>query len=379
MTQQPTNIGVVRLARDSRRLLVLPVLAIFVGFAGAAASRLVTGPVSIALAVAGLLVAVVGGYLGAWLLSFRLEIEVGALRVRWLGGERRYQLVRGTLTRVVTRGPGAAALRPRLGVLGLGLGPAILRGEEHVELLRLGDRDSMVLVPTDRGRLAITAAVEQELLDALATAVLRQRELDAARGAAAAAAPAQPVSLPEIGAAPPPADVSPTRVLTGIERRLLESRLAAEREATRAAAEAERREAAGVGGRGGRASAANAAPAAAPITMAARARQRRASQWQRPSWLALPAWMTRWPRLLDAIPIVAPLVVAAGAWIVLVAGGRLAGPDPEARYLVMVLALTGPLAAAAVFIARSWQPRLTGLISWSALAAQVLLARALIN
>ncbi len=375
MAKPSTVVGTVRLARDARRLLALPLLAILAGLAAAGASRLIEDPLGIAVAAAGLLVAGIGIYLAAWLFSFRLEVEAGAVRVRWLGGQRRYQLVRGQLTRVVTRGPGAAALRPRLGVLGLGLGPAILRAEEHVELLRLASRDSMILIPTDRGRLAIAAAVEQELLDALVTAVRRQQELEAAERAQRAVA----FPAPAAPATPTVPDVQPTRIMTGIERALLEERLAAERAAAQAAALVERRGAAHAG--------IAASPPASPepgLVMSApatvrSARTRARTQWQRPGWLALPAWMTRSPRLLGAVPIVAPLLVAAVAWIAATAQQRISGPSPEARYLIMALALTGPVAAFAVFVARSWQPRLTGLVSWSALAAQVLLARALIS
>lgn len=379
MAQQSTVIGVVRLARDPRQLLVLPLITILAGLAGAAASRLVEGPLGIAAAVAGLLVAAGGIYLAAWLFSFRLEVEAGALHVRWLGGERRYRLVQGQLTRVVIRGAGAVALRPHLGVLGTGLGPAVLRGEEQVELLWLAHRDSMILVPTDRGRLAIAAAVEQELLDALAAAVRRPQELDAVRRAAAQASPLPPSLAQVPSASPAVVGVPPTRVLTGIERALLEERLAAERAAALAAAEAERRGAveAGVAGR---APTREVEPVTAvPAVVARTARQRTRTEWQRPRWLGLPAWMTRSPRLLDALPIVAPLIVAAAASIAAVAEGWMSRPYPETRYLIMVLALTGPLAALAALVARSWQPRLTGLVSWSALAAQALLARALIS
>lgn len=382
MAQQSTVIGVVRLARDPRRLLVLPLITILTGLAGAAASRLVEGPLGIAAAVAGLLVAAGGTYLAAWLFSFRLEVEAGALHVRWLGGERRYRLVQGQLTRIVIRGAGAAALRPHLGVLGTGLGPAVLRGEEQVELLWLAHRDSMILVPTDRGRLAIAAAVEQELLDALAAAVRRPQELDAARRAAAQASPLPP-SLAQVPSASPAVVGAPrTRVLTGIERALLEERLAAERAAALAAAEAERRGAVEAG-MAGRAPTREAEPETAVTAVTAvtarTARQRTRTQWQRPRWLGLPAWMTRSPRLLDALPIVAPLIVAAAASIAAAAEGWMSRPYPETRYLIMVLALTGPLAALAALVARSWQPRLTGLVSWSALAAQALLARALVS
>lgn len=377
MAKQSTVIAAVRLARDPRRLLERPGLAIVAGIGGATTSRLVEGPLGIALGVAGLLVAVAGVYLAAWLFSFRLEAEAGVLRIRWLGGERRYQLVRGQLTRVVIRGGGAAALRPRLGILGMGLGPAVLRGEERIEILRLAHLDSMILVPTDRGRLAIAAAVEQELLDALAAAVRRQQELDAIQRTAAQASP-PPASSAQVAFGSPAAGIAPTRFLTGIERALLEERHAAEQAAALAVAEAEER-GAFEAGMAGRATTIGADPVTAAATVAPRtARQRTRTQWQRPSWLALPVWMTLSPRLLEVLPIVVPLIVAAGAWVAATVQGRMNVPYPEARYLILALVLTGPLAALAALVTRSWQPRLAALVSVSALAAQVLLARALI-
>ena len=374
MAKQSTVIAAVRLARDPRRLLALPSLAVVAGVGGAVASRLVEGLLGIALGVAGVLVVVVGIYLAAWLFSFRLEAEAGVLRVRWLGGGRRYHLVRGQLTRVVVRGDGAAPLRPRLGILGMGLGPAVLRGEERVELLRLAHRDSMILVPTHRGRLAIAAVVEQELLDAMAAAVRRQQELDATQRTVAQASP--PAARPtQVAFGSPAASVAQPRILTGIERALLAERRAAEEAAALAAAETELRTAVETG-MPARAPAIRAEPLTA--VAAGTARQRARTQWHRPDWLALPAWMTQRPRLLDVLPIVVPLIVAAGAWIAATAQGRMGGTYPEARYLVMALALTGPLAALAALLTRSWQPRLAGLVSVSALAAQVLLARALI-
>jgi hypothetical protein len=46
------------------------------------------------------LFAVVAAYLVALVSSYRLMVEPGVLRLRWLGGERSYRLVRGSVTRV---------------------------------------------------------------------------------------------------------------------------------------------------------------------------------------------------------------------------------------------------------------------------------------
>jgi len=373
---QSIVVGEIRLQRDSLRLLGLPVLVIAGGAAGAASAVLISGPLGIAVAAAGLLVAIGGIYLAAWHMSFRLIVEAGGLEIRWLGGRRRYRLVRGQLTRVVLRGEGAAALRPRLGVLGMGLGPALLRGEEHIQLLRLASPDSMILVPTDHGRLALTAIVEQELLEALTAAVRRQQEIAAAAARTAAMAPAPAAVAAD---REPAAGAGPSRMLTGIERALLEERLAAERAAARAAAEAERQEAAKAGAAPSLpARGAGVTAVAADETSVSAARRRTRTQWQRPGWLALPPVLARSPRVLAAIPVFVPLLVAGAAWVVADAAGRLTGPSPEARYLLMALALSGPLAALAVFVTRTWQPRLAGLVSWSAIAAQILVVRALI-
>ena len=80
---------------------------------------------------AGLVVAALSLYLAVMLLSVRLDVEVATLRLRWMGGERRYTLVRGAVTRVPLHGPEAARLRPRFGALGWGLGKARLRGDEQ--------------------------------------------------------------------------------------------------------------------------------------------------------------------------------------------------------------------------------------------------------
>jgi hypothetical protein len=66
-------------------------------------------------------------------------------------------------------------------------------------------------------------------------------------------------------------------------------------------------------------------------------------------------------------------------WIVALVSGRLDVPFPEARYLAVTFVLSGPVTAVGMLVARAWQPRLRGLVACSALAAQVLLVRALIG
>jgi hypothetical protein len=169
-----TAIGSVRLARAPARLLAGPVAVGLVGGIVSVIGFLVGGPLGVSLLTAGVIVLVVAIYLAALVLSIRLEVEAGSLLLRWLGGKRRYGLVRGSVTRVAVRGSGAARLRTSLGLLGWGIGRATLRGEEQIQLIRLAPTASMILIPTDQGRLAIAAAADDELLGVLAHAARLQ-------------------------------------------------------------------------------------------------------------------------------------------------------------------------------------------------------------
>ncbi|MGH2401542.1 MAG: hypothetical protein ACRDE6_02425, partial [Candidatus Limnocylindria bacterium] len=233
MSDRVEPIARIRLSRSLLRLLALPLIAIFAGAAAIAAGLLavpgIAGPI-----VAGLGGVVVLGSLvaAAVLLSIRLEVEESAVRLHWLGGGRTYGLVPGPVTRVRFRGENPSRLRGSPRFLPWQLGSAVLRDEESIEAVRLAPTSTAILVPTERGRLAIAAADEDVLLEALSRAArARQRLEELTREA-------PPVAQPE------PEPERPTRVevdpalMTGIERALYERRLAEEREAEeRAAAE----------------------------------------------------------------------------------------------------------------------------------------------
>lgn len=373
MSEMSTQITFVRLARDRLRLFVGPMAFVLLSAAAVAGGLLLRGPTGIVLVALGGLAALVAAYLAALVTSYRLLVEPGTLTLKWLGGERRYRLVRGSVTRVAVKGPGAAALHPRFGSLGWAVGPAVLRGGESIELIRLSNRPPLIVAPTDRGRLAIAAAVESDLLAAMTHAVRLQERLDevaARRAAPVVEAPLRPVAP----AAP--------RVLTGIERTLIEQRLAAERAAAQAAAEAERAGAAAAILSEAPSPVAVAEPAmtaaveAAPLpAVVARARRRRErSQWQRPAWLAVPGPAT----VVAALPIALPLMWAGIAWTAVAVTGRPSLPVDESRILLTALVLVGPLGAAAAVIARTWYPRLGGLVMASSVAALAILTRTIL-
>ncbi|MDQ2853476.1 MAG: hypothetical protein M3R32_01305 [Chloroflexota bacterium] len=415
MAELRTQITTVRLARDRVRLSFVPATLVLLAAAAVAGGLEVRGPGGISLIVLGAIVALVAAYLAALVSSYRLLVEPGALKLYWLGGVRTYRLVRGSVTRVAVRGREGAALRPRFGALGWAVGPATLRRETPIELVRLSVRPALIMVPTDRGRLAIAAAVESELLAALASAVRLQERLDqigSRRGMGANVlalpGPAQPAALaattPLI--APPPSVVAPPqvmtppsvappppaapRVLTGIERTLIEQRLAVERAAARAAAEAGLPappvEAVpepvavtpSVVAQPAEEATAPMAPveAVAPIApvAATAARRPRRARRRRPAWLGMPGAAS----LAAALPILLPLIGAVVAWVAITASGRPALPTGEARLLLAGLALVGPVGAVAGLIARTWYPRLGGLVVASALAALAMLTRTIL-
>ncbi len=178
MTEHIVAIAPIPLARSIGRMLAVPALLLIAGVVAVAGGANVGGLVGIGLVAAGLVVAGLSLYLAVMLLTVRLDVQVATLRLRWLGGERRYTLVRGPVTRVALAGDEAARLRPRFGAFGWAVGRAKLRSDEVIDVVRLAPTASMILVPTDRGRLGIAPASEEHLLSALAAAARIQQRLD---------------------------------------------------------------------------------------------------------------------------------------------------------------------------------------------------------
>lgn len=375
MSELTTQITSVRLARDRARLFTAPAAFVLIAAATVGGGLLLRGPAGISLIAVGGLSALVAAYLVALVSSYRLVVEPGVLKLQWLGGERRYRLVRGPVTRVVVRGENAAALHPHFAALGWAVGPAMLRGDEPIELIRLSTRPPLIVAPTDHGRLAIAAAVEADLLAAMTHAVRLQERLDEVASRRAAPPAAEPAPRPPVPVAP--------RVLTGIERTLIEQRLAAQRAAAQAAAEAERAGAAAevvheapIEPERVPAGARTAEPVAAtaPAAVARPTRRRERAQWRRPAWLSVPGPAT----VVAALPIALPLIGAAIAWVAVTVSGRPALPIDEARILLSALVLVGPVGAIGGLIARAWYPRLGGLVMASSVAALAMLTRTIL-
>ncbi len=384
MPKRPPPIARVRLARSTLRLLGPWLFSAALLAVGAASALLSGGTVGMVLAaVAGVLLVVALVAMAA-LRSIHLEVEESAIRVGWLGGHRIYPLVAGPVTRVRLRGQGASDLRTRFGPMGVGYGSAVLRGDEKVDIVRLAPTATAILVPTARGRLAICAAREEQLLDALSEAAHARQRLEAA--APPAVEEAEAVEVPqeaEIDAAQP--EVEDPAALTGIERALLEQRLAAERAAAAAAAAAGAARAAGPRAAQVGSPAPAVAPAPAPEPeppvievppVAPPVAQRRG--------LGRPRWPRRTARLRVPRPrpaaalVLLPLVGAGAAWGI----GRELGhlPDPASdlgRLTALALVMAGPATSLGALMARHWWPRLVGVVVAGGLASSVFIGRAL--
>ncbi|MEO8247085.1 MAG: hypothetical protein ABI622_08210 [Chloroflexota bacterium] len=398
----------IRLARSMRRLLVLPALLWLLGLGAiVAALLLLPQPLHIAGVIAGAVAIVAGAWLAIVPLTVRVQVEVGAIRIRWIGGERVHALVRGSVTRVTLKGDSAAKMRPRLGPLSRGLGWATLRGDERIELVRLAPTRSAILVPTDRGRLLIAAALEQELLNALAASARVQARLDQVVDRTRTLVSRVPAGDPAaaVAAADRAAAEFEPRSLTGIERQLLEERLATERAAALAAAEAEKRSAeAAVLHAQQEAAALEAARAAEEAPRTPR-RGLRMPAWgrradaaaattsavtvvapadiDRPHTLPAPSFGRRNRRMRETVSappgtgalivltLVPTVTALLGFGLVTFVG---ADRGTQAERLVTGLILVGPVASLGVLMARRWWPRLAPLVAFTSVTALALIA-----
>ncbi|MEO5987243.1 MAG: hypothetical protein ABIW50_02145 [Candidatus Limnocylindria bacterium] len=364
MTSGVPPIARVRLARSLPRLLAVPVALMAVGTAVIGLALLAGGSSPILTLVMGGLLVLVGLMRGVMLLSVRLDIEESAVRVRAIGTDRSFALVPGPVTRVTLRGEHASRMRSGTRLLGYDLGRARLRDEEQIEVVRLAPTSSVILIPTDLGRLAVAPADESALLDALSRAARARQRLDTI-----AAPPPRDTDASDAAelALPPP--------MTGIERAIHERRTAEER----AAAEADQQRL--VAAQQAEADAAAAAISAPPEPDAARAeRSDRGAKVGSRGRLRVPRprWIRR-PEPSIAL-IVLPMLGAAAAWGVGVTRDSLPATDSDVgRLVMMALLLAGPGTTIGAIAARVWWPRLVAVVVAGGLVSAAFVGRALLG
>ena len=357
MSDRIPPIARIRLSRSLPRLLALPLLLLLTG-AAAIAGGLVATSGAIGLVVAGLGVVVVLAALicAVVLLSVRLDVEEAAVCLAWIGGERIYPLSPGPVTRVRLRGKESSRLRALPRFLPWQLGAGRLRGEEDIEVVRLAPTATAILLPTERGRLAIAAADENLLLEALSRAArARQRLEDLTRGAS-------PVDEPKLESVR--VEVDPA-LMTGIERAVFESRMADERLAAAGAAEAEQLAATATS---------RAIEAAASVELEAAAAERKSRRPRLPR-------LRLAPRAGPSLALlVLPLVAAGAAWGLAVVLGRMPDPGTDlGRLTALALVLAGPATTVGAIMARVWWPRLVAVVVAGGLATALFVGRALLG
>ncbi len=356
MSDRIPPIARIRLSRSLRRLLLLPALLLLAGAAAIGGGLLLLdGTIGLAVAGLGGVVVLAALVCVLVLLSVRLDVEEAAVCLAWLGGERIYPLSPGPVTRVRLRGKDASRLRARPRFLPWQLGAGRLRGEEDIEVVRLAPTATAILLPTERGRLAIAAADESLLLDALSRAArARQRLEDLTREAPPVDEPIESV----------PIEVDPA-LMTGIERAVFESRMADERRAAMTAAEAEQ---------------VAATATAQAIEAAASAELERtdaATKRRRPRLPRLRLTPRSGPSLAL---LVLPLVAAGAAWGLAVLLDRMPDPGTDVgRLTALGLVLAGPATTVGAILARVWWPRLVAVVVAGGLATAVFLGRALLG
>ena len=428
---EPPAFARIPLARSLPRLLVLPLVALVAGgLAVAAGLVLLDGGIALALTIGGGVAIALALTLAVALLSMRVELTDAGLRIGSIFGSRHHVLVTGPVTRLAIAGPDAVPLRSTFGGRAWAYGRARLRDREPIWVVRLAPVNALVVIPTDRGRLAVAPRSERELLEGLAEVGRRQ---EAARVAEVPMV-AEPASEP--ATAPPAPDPVP-RLLTGIERSivwdLLEAaRIDEEAAAARAAADAEAREAEAVSPE----PEVDPAPAHGATERAERRRwtllRRRAApppaqeaaldlaaavptgevELQPPtpepmpmlapvgaaqpsvaSVPTRPARRRRRSRLrrridrlfslppaarLAGIGVIAlPLALVAAVWFAADRVGTLPETMVGLRSVALAVLLAGPITALGAIIARAAAPRLVGLVVMSAMVAIFITVRAL--
>jgi hypothetical protein len=277
----------------------------------------------------------------------------------------------------------------RIGALGWAVGRARLAGGEQIEVIRLGASPAVILIPTERGRVALAVRSESELVAALTAAAQRRAE----RPAVAAERPAAPAPAPAVASAPaaftpaasaavlpavtaPPPVPAPGRPLTGIERMALEERLAQERRAALFGARSEQAAASFSASVAALPAASAVAPTSRPA--AAVAPRPIAQPVRRRPGAPMARRVSRLTVNTTALLLGAPLLGALLVWGLAFATGAAPVADGLDPITAAVL-LIGPATALAVLLSRNRWPRLAGLTVASAMIALVLVARGIMG
>lgn len=158
----------IALARDPLRLLLWLGFRLVVGEIGIVVGVRAPGAIGVAVTVAGILVLLYVILLAIHVLSLRLEVHPGEVRVASVLVRRRYRLGGEVIRMAAPRG--GALFGTQLGGFGLEIGLGRAGEDESVDVIRLAPAASMIMIPSRPRRLAVAPTSEGRLLRALQAA-----------------------------------------------------------------------------------------------------------------------------------------------------------------------------------------------------------------
>jgi hypothetical protein len=156
----------VALARDPIRIIAWLGVRLVVAEVGLVVGTQTPGAIGLAVTLAG--VAVLGYVilLTLHVLSLRLEIHPGEVRVTSILVRRLYPVQAGAVTRLRVE-PRKGIFGTQLGGFGIEIGAGRTPAAESVDVVRLAPVATLVLIPTRPARLAVVPSSQRSLVRAL--------------------------------------------------------------------------------------------------------------------------------------------------------------------------------------------------------------------
>ena len=162
----PLRIG---LARDPTRIILWLGMRLAIAEIALVVGLQTPGSIGLAVTIAGGVVLVYVILLALHVLSLRMEIHPGEVRLASLLVRRRYPLQDGEVTRLRIE-PRRGLFGTQLGGFGIEIGLGRAPSKESVDVVRLAPVPSMILIPSTMRRLAVAPSSERTLLLALKAA-----------------------------------------------------------------------------------------------------------------------------------------------------------------------------------------------------------------
>jgi hypothetical protein len=156
----------VAVARDPARILAWLGIRLVIAEIGLVVGLQTPGSIGVAVTIAGLAVLGYVILLALHVLSLRLEIRPGEVRLASLLVRRAYPLQPGPVTRMRVA-PRKGIFGTQLGGFGIEIGLGRAPSDEAVDVVRLAPVSTLIVIPTSPTPLAVVPSSEPKLLRAL--------------------------------------------------------------------------------------------------------------------------------------------------------------------------------------------------------------------